>query len=59
MKTIITQTYQSPVGELLLGVFEDQLCLCDWKYRKMRQAIDQRIQSGLNVTYQEGNHPIL
>ncbi|WP_144604254.1 methylated-DNA--[protein]-cysteine S-methyltransferase [Algoriphagus algorifonticola] len=59
MRTIITQTYQSPVGELLLGVFEDQLCLCDWKYRKMRQTIDQRIQSGLNAAYQEGSHPVL
>lgn len=36
--------YKSPLGELVLCSVGDKLCLCDWKYRKMRQQIDQRIQ---------------
>lgn len=53
------QYYKSPVGELIIGVFDNQLCLCDWKYRKMRTAVDKRIQKGLNAEYIEKNHPII
>ncbi|OUR86251.1 cysteine methyltransferase, partial [Cycloclasticus sp. 44_32_T64] len=45
--------YKSPVGELLIGAFENQLCLCDWQYRRMRTTIDKRLQSALNATYIE------
>jgi methylated-DNA-[protein]-cysteine S-methyltransferase len=44
--------YKSSYGELLLGDFENQLCLCDWKYRKMRSAIDTRIKNFLNAEYE-------
>lgn len=30
MHTIQTQYYHSPCGELLLGSFGEQLCLCNW-----------------------------
>lgn len=40
---IKVSTYKSPVGELILGSAGDKLCLCDWKYRKMRTKIDARI----------------
>ncbi len=43
--------YNSPWGDLLLGVYENKLCLCDWKYRKMRNVIDKRIQTFFNTTY--------
>ena len=59
MKKILIQSYQSPVGELILGVFDDQLCLCDWKYRKMRESVDSRIKKGLQAEMEEGNHPVL
>ncbi len=48
---IHTQTYKSPVGELLVGSFNNQLVLCDWKYRKMRDTIDARIQTSLQASY--------
>lgn len=51
--TIEISTYKSPVGDLLLGSFENKLCLCDWKFRKMRAQIDQRIQQGLKAQYIE------
>ena len=53
------QYYKSPVGELLIGVFQNQLCICDWKYRKMRPAVDKRIQKGLNAEYVEASNPII
>lgn len=46
------QYYKSPFGELILGSFEDKLCLCDWKYRKMRTAVDKRIKTALNSEYE-------
>lgn len=50
---IYTQQYKSPFGLLLLGEFENQLCLCDWVYRKQRSAIDSRLQKDLNTAFEE------
>ena len=47
------QYYKTPVGELILGSFNEKLCLADWRYRKMRPEIDSRIQKGLNANYEE------
>ena len=51
--------YQSPVGELVLGDFNGQLCLCDWRYRKMRSEVDNRILKGLQAEFVEGLTPLL
>jgi len=59
MDSIVVTEYQSPVGVLLIGSFKDELCLCDWKYRKMRETIDQRIKTGLNAGYQEGSSDMI
>ena len=54
MNKIILQYFKTPVGELILGAFQEKLCLCDWRYRKMRPTIDKRIQEGLNASFSEG-----
>ena len=59
MNKIMIQYFNSNAGELILGTFHDKLCLCDWKYRKMRQNIDRRIQEGLNASYGEGETIIM
>jgi len=51
--------YVSPLGELILGDFNNQLCLCDWRYRKMRSEVDTRIQRGLNAVYEQQSTPLL
>ena len=56
---IKTDYYITPVGELILGAFEDRLCLADWRYRKMRTSIDSRIQKGLNAVYVEAPSSIV
>lgn len=58
MSTILTQTWKSPFGDLTLGVFEDQLTICDWTFRKMRRAVDQRIATHLNADLTPGEHPL-
>ena len=59
MNAIHFQYYQSPLGELILGSFDGKLCLCDWRYRKGRRAIDSRLQKGLKALLVEGNCPLL
>jgi methylated-DNA-[protein]-cysteine S-methyltransferase len=51
--------YKTPAGELILGSFEGKLCLCDWRYRKMRNSIDSRIQKGLNAEFNEEDCEVL
>ncbi|WP_109830285.1 methylated-DNA--[protein]-cysteine S-methyltransferase [Reichenbachiella versicolor] len=51
-------TYHSPVGELIIGIYDNQVCLCDWKYRNMRASVDQRIGSSLKAHYIENLHPL-
>ena len=59
MSSISIKYYKLAFGELILGSFEDQLCMCDWRYRKMRHSIDKRIQTGLNATYEEKYSPLI
>jgi methylated-DNA-[protein]-cysteine S-methyltransferase len=58
-ENIKIEYFKSAYGELILGDYQGQLCLCDWRYRKMRDRIDQRIQSQLECTYQEENTDLL
>jgi methylated-DNA-[protein]-cysteine S-methyltransferase len=50
---IATTTYQSPLGELLLGSYKGKLVLCDWLYRRQRKSIDKRLQQGFNSSYKD------
>ena len=56
---IITKNIKTPVGELILGSYNNQLCIADWRYRKMRTAIDNRIKKGLSADYEMGTSPII
>jgi methylated-DNA-[protein]-cysteine S-methyltransferase len=53
------QHYKSPIGELILGSFNDKLCLADWRYRKMRDRIDKRLKDGLKAEFIEETSPII
>lgn len=46
-KAIKIQHISSPIGNLQFGAYDDRLCMLDFRYRKMRQAIDNRIQKML------------
>ncbi len=59
MNQIITSYYSTPVGELILGAYDNKLCLCDWRYRTMRTTIDQRIQKSLGAKYKTGSSEII
>lgn len=45
--------FKTPYGELILGEYDNALCLCDWRYRKMRDSIDKRITNHLKSQFVE------
>lgn len=51
--------FKTPVGELILGSFNEKLCLADWRYRKMRTSIDNRIKKGLKAEFTEESSNII
>ncbi len=59
MGQIKIKQIKTSYGELLLGSYEDKICLCDWVYRSMRSRIDKRIQNGLKSSYLEGDSSLL
>lgn len=58
MKILIT-SYQSPVGELLLGSYGDRLCLCDWAVGKHRTNNERSICRSLQASYEPGTSPVI
>ncbi len=59
MNHINIQYYKTKVGELILGSFDNRLCILDFKYRKMRAAVDSRIKKGLNAEFIENDDELL
>lgn len=51
--------FKTPIGELILGSYNEKLCLADWRYRKMRSAIDNRLQKGLQANFIEETSDII
>ena len=53
------QYFKTPYGELILGSYQDKLCLADWRYRKMRTSIDNRLQKYFKASYIEESSLII
>ena len=53
MNQINIQYHKTKIGELILGSFDDRLCLLDFRYRKMRTTVDNRIKSWLKTDFSE------
>jgi methylated-DNA-[protein]-cysteine S-methyltransferase len=59
MSNIIKKAYSSPEGALILGVFNNKLCMCDWNYRKQRNAINGRKETFCAYEMLSGNHKLM
>ena len=59
MNKINIQYYKTKIGELTLGSFEGKLCLLNFRYRKMRTTVDNRIKNGLKAEFVEQDDEIL
>ncbi len=56
---ILTRSYQSPCGSLLLGCHQGALCLCDWVEGRRRGQLTSRLKQRLQVRVEEGDSPVL
>ena len=45
--------YKLPIGEIIIGDFEGNLCICDWKFRSKRIEVDNRIKHHLKADFVE------
>jgi len=59
MNKISIQYYQTPIGEMILGAYENKLCMADWRYRKGRERIDRRVQKALHAIFVEEENEVL
>ena len=59
MNKINIQYYKTKYAEFILGSFENRLCLLDFRYRKMRTTVDNRLKKGLNAEFVEQDDEIL
>jgi len=59
MNQINIQYYKTKYTEFILGSFEDKLCLLDFRYRKMRTTVDNRLKVGLKAKFVEQDNEIL
>jgi methylated-DNA-[protein]-cysteine S-methyltransferase len=59
MNQIAIQFYKTRIGDLILGSFDEKLCLLDFRYRKMRETVDTRIQKGLNAGFAEQSSAVI
>ena len=59
MNQINIQYHKTKIGELILGSFSDSLCLLDFRYRKMRSIVDDRVKIGLKADFLEQNDATL
>ena len=59
MNQINIQYYKTTYTEFILGSFEDKLCLLDFRYRKMRTTVDNRLKVGLKAKFVEQDNEIL
>jgi methylated-DNA-[protein]-cysteine S-methyltransferase len=59
MNKIYFQNYTTPFGELKLASFKDQLCMCDWVFRKMRIQIDRRLIVALEAEFVHSDSEVI
>ena len=56
---INVQFHKTKIGEFILGSFDSELCILDFRYRKMRLSLDVKIKKALACDFVETNTEIL
>lgn len=59
MNNISIQYFNTPFGEMILGAYDNKLCMADWRYRKTRESVDRRVQKGLKALFIEEENSVL
>jgi len=53
------QFHKTIIGELMLASYQGKLCMLDFRYRRMRKAVDNRICNGLKAKFIEQDDDLL
>lgn len=59
MNKINIQYYKTSYAEFILGSYEGKLCMLDYRYRKMRESIDNRLKKALTAEYMQEDSNVL
>ena len=59
MNYINIKYYKTKIGELILGSFDGKLCMLDFRYRKMRTTVDNRIKKEIDAEFIEKDDLVL
>ncbi|MRI34029.1 cysteine methyltransferase [Endozoicomonas sp. OPT23] len=59
MNTIEIQYHKTTHTKFILGSYEGELCLLDFRYRKMRETVDSRLRRGVSATFIEQDNELL
>lgn len=59
MNKIITKSYISPCGILLLASFGNKLCLCDWLTSRLNSNNKRRLQRIFNAEFENGSSGVI
>ncbi len=51
--------HKTLIGELIIGTFEGKVCILDFRYRKMRLTVDNRLKKGLKADFIEKEDAII
>lgn len=54
---IVRKYIKTPVGEMTVAATDEGICVFDFTHRKMMSSILRRIQTALNTSIVEGEHP--
>ncbi|ORU90104.1 MAG: cysteine methyltransferase [Cycloclasticus sp. symbiont of Poecilosclerida sp. M] len=59
MQSIHIQYCKTKIGELMFGSYDGQICLMDYRYRRMRTTVDKRLQTGIEADYIERDDAVI
>jgi methylated-DNA-[protein]-cysteine S-methyltransferase len=57
--SIFIQTYKSPVGDMILGSYDNALCIANWKYAKTKERIERKLAKALNAEYIDASSEVI
>lgn len=59
MNKIVVSGYDAPCGRLVLGAYENRLCLCDWESGRHHERVAGRVGRLLGADFEEGTSPVI
>ena len=58
-RIIVTKRYDSPCGAVILGAWDDKLCMCDWLNGTNHNSVTSRLKRILKAEFAEGTSEVI